>query len=509
MNVIDVVVSSMGKETPLQKAENTYRYEDVEVSFEERKGVVCYLTAQDTPVSYLKVYFEDKPSKESLVLGDAFERSYGDLEWKRLEDAGFMPWYFFLSEPNRVQAYGVKVRPAALCAWMIEDGRVCLHLDVCNGSRGVVLKGRKLEVAHILRGEYDGQDVFTACKSFCKKMCDDGIFPEKPVYGGNNWYYAYGKSSDAEILEDAKTIAELAEGLENRPFMIIDDCWSVNSCAGPWDQLRPTFKDMAKLAQSINEQGVLPGCWIRPLFYKNCEFPDAWILRRNDGGITLDVTVKEAREFVLQNFTRLKEWGYKLIKHDFTTFDFFGGFAFEFDGFLTQGKGEWSFADGSKTNAEIVVEFYKDVRKAAEDVMIMGCNTLSHLSAGLVELQRIGDDTSGVEWERTRKMGVNTLAFRLCQHGVFYAVDADCVGITQKIEWTRNRKWLDLVAKSGTPLFVSLSPDCKTEEIACDLRKAFQINSVQKDECIPLDWQVTKTPNRWKINGEEVVYDWE
>ena len=33
-------------------------------------------------------------------------------------------------------------------------------------------------------------------------MCDDGALPEKPIYGGNNWYYAYGNSSDEEILRE-------------------------------------------------------------------------------------------------------------------------------------------------------------------------------------------------------------------------------------------------------------------------------------------------------------------
>ena len=37
---------------------------------------------------------------------------------------------------------------------------------------------------------------------------------------------------------------------------------------------------------------------------------------------------------------------------------------------------------------------------------------------------RTGDDTSGRIWERTRRMGVNTLAFRLPQHNAFYHIDA-------------------------------------------------------------------------------------
>ena len=46
-----------------------------------------------------------------------------------------------------------------------------------------------------------------------------------------------------------------------------------------------------------------------------------------------------------------------------------------------------------------------------------------------MHLNRTGDDTSGRIWERTRRMGVNTLAFRLPQHNTFYHIDADCVGI--------------------------------------------------------------------------------
>ncbi len=40
--------------------------------------------------------------------------------------------------------------------------------------------------------------------------------------------------------------------------------------------------------------------------------------------------------------------------------------------------------------------FYRAVREAAADVVVLGCNTVGHLAAGLVEAQRTGDDTSGL-----------------------------------------------------------------------------------------------------------------
>ena len=49
---------------------------------------------------------------------------------------------------------------------------------------------------------------------------------------------------------------------------------------------------------------------------------------------------------------------------------------------------------------------------AGEGAMVIGCNALDHLAAGLFGLQRTGDDTSGTEWDHTRRMGPNMLGMR-------------------------------------------------------------------------------------------------
>lgn len=122
------------------------------------------------------------------------------------------------------------------------------------------------------------------------------------------------------------------------------------------------------------------------------------------------------------------------------------------------------------------------MREAAGDtIYIIGCNTMSHLSAVIFELCRIGDDTSGKEWDRTRKMGVNTLAFRLPQHNKFYAVDGDCVGLTTDISWERNKQWLQLLAESGAPLFIS----AKTEALGEAQKIAVKQLLPRLQECNP------------------------
>ncbi len=114
----------------------------------------------------------------------------------------------------------------------------------------------------------------------------------------------------------------------------------------------------------------------------------------------------------------------------------------------------------------------------------------------------------GVEWARTRKMGVNTLAFRMMQNGTFYAADADCVGIMGKFPWEYNGQWLKLLSRSGSPLFVSCKPDVPTEAEFDDIREGFRVNSVQSDRAVPLDWMESVCPEKWLINGEEVSFRW-
>ncbi len=51
-------------------------------------------------------------------------------------------------------------------------------------------------------------------------------------------------------------------------------------------------------------------------------------------------------------------------------------------------------------------DFYRLLREATGDMVIIGGNTILHLCAGLVELYRGWDDTSGREWSRTVGLAV-------------------------------------------------------------------------------------------------------
>ncbi|MBR6739534.1 MAG: hypothetical protein IKM04_00490 [Clostridia bacterium] len=487
------------------EGENT----DAEVRFETgERGLSVYLTAKQTRPIFIMLRWNIKTDEDTLVLGDAWERSYADLGWRNLSSYRFMPWYFLARSGEDTVGYGAKTGCNSFVSFSCDREGIVAWLDVRCGGRGVELGGRELHAATLISRDYGKADPFDALKDFCRRMCDAPLMPPYPVYGGNNWYYAYGRSSAEEILSDARLQAHLSEGLENRPFMVIDDGWQINGCCGPWEP-NERFGDMARLASDIKGMDVRPGIWVRFLEDKTKDFGEDMRIDRKGERRYLDPSRPEVLEYISETVRRIKGWGYELLKHDFTTFDMFGYWGRELNGAITK-LGDWSFADRSRTSAEIVLGLYRTIREAAGDMIVIGCNTISHLCAGLVELNRIGDDTSGLDWCRTRDFGVNTLAFRLAHHGTFYAADADCVGILgNNIPWHLNVQWLELLAKSGTPLFVSCPDGVLTEGQLEQMKQAYALASKQENTARPLDWMHTDIPSRWLIDGVERRFDWQ
>lgn len=493
-------------ETDPEKSEQVYDA-SVKLSMQD-KGLQAILQAEKTAVREVVLCWKKEADGAGKILGDHWERGYGDLEWKTPSAADIMPWYFLDARANECRAYGVKVRPGAMCYWKIIDQDVLLHLDVRCGGKGVVLDGRELLMAEILMEAYQEDDLFHAAKHFCGCMCTDAISAGFPVYGSNNWYYAYGKSSREEMLQDSAYLAAMTEGIENRPFMVIDDGWQVAHTeqynGGPWNEGNNAYGDMGQLAKDMKTLGVRPGIWFRPLLDRSEEIPAEWRLQSNKE--ILDISHPEVIRHVQEDMRRIAGWGFELVKHDFSTYDLLGGWGFEIGSKITEDG--WSFRDASRTTAELIVSFYQAIYEAAGDMLILGCNCIGHLGAGLMQMNRTGDDTSGVEWARTRKMGVNTLAFRMPQHETFFGADADCVGITDAIPWQKNRQWMQVLALSGTPFFVSVKPGTLSKEQEEELKSAYRTAASNTISSVPLDWKETKLPEHWMTFEGQKNFQW-
>ncbi len=498
---------------------NRWIYKDIEIEYDslEKKSDV-YLEAVSTPVYRVVFRWQGDMGQNVKLLGDHWERGYGDLEWRGIIPERVMPWYFLMYTTEVTHGYGVKTQPGAMCFWQVDQKTITLCMDVRSGGTGVVLNQKKLHVATIVwRKGQQNESSFEAATAFCKVMCDKPLMPKFPVYGGNNWYYAYGSSSHEEIIEDAKLVSSLATSNNNRPFMVIDDGWQIchqpSYNGGPWFSGNYKFPDMRGLAENMKELGTRPGIWYRSLLTYE-KMPSGFGLPVERSRIhnnlrkelVMDPSIPEVLEKVKCDIRQLAQWGYELIKHDFSTGDIFGRWGLQMSGQLTNDG--WHFNDRSKTSAEVIKDFYGAIREAAQDTLIIGCATLSHFAAGLFEIQRTGDDTSGREWERTRKMGINTLAFRMPQHGTFYACDADCAGITDQIPWYLNEQWLRLLAQSGTPLFVSADPKTMGSEQKKAIKEVFDIASKEIPVAEPLDWMHNTCPAKWRISGQIINFDW-
>lgn len=491
----------------LSRSGSTFGHADIAVEFiAGEKGKNVRLASPTHGINQIICRWSVDVIDDVRILNDHWERGYGDLEWRGYSTYRMLPWYFLVNDGTRTCGTGVMVQPNAFCYWELTPRELILVCDVRNGAEPVQLGKRQLDVCTIVSEIYENQSPFTAACAFCKRLSPVSLAPQQAVYGFNDWYYIYGKNSADTVRRDTETLASLTEGLENRPYSVLDAGWHLNDgngCSGGPLLPNRKFGDMKALSDDIKKMGVRSGIWMRPLMTSEL-LPDGVKIDSK----LLDPSHPEALRYIDESIRLLvDDWGYDLVKHDFSTFDIFGKWGFEMLGHLT-GPKTLRFQDKSRTTAEIILDVYRTIRKAAGKAAVIGCNTVSHLAAGLVELQRTGDDTSGKDWARTLKMGVNTLAFRMPQHEAFYAVDADCVGLTDQVPWQLNRQWLDLLAKSGTPLFVSADPEALGAEQRGALKDAFAFASAKHQVAEPVDWLDNTLPQVWRIEGETVRYDW-
>ena len=519
------IETETGRHSPVYcKDSGSYKCGEIElfVAVSDKKTEFSLKSPRENP-KFVFITWNVSNSAASKYLNDHWERGYGDLHWGGLGEKRVFPWYFAEYDGTVCNCVGVMTQCNSFCSWIVSPDRLVLKADVRNGSNGVRLGGRVLEMASVVaRNGKVSESPFDAIHNFCKEMCPNPRLPKQSVYGINDWYFAYGKNSEKLILELTDLVGDLIPRNDNKPFCLIDGGWNKISSKHPrsrggWsDDFRKSnelFPDMKSLADEIKRRGMRPGLWMRPLCAPD-NASEEILLSPNAHANNpqnyryLDPTIRRNRDYIKECFAAYSAWGIEMIKHDYSSYDIFGKWGFEMFASADMTRGDWSFYDKTKTNAEVVLDLYRLIRRECGDMYVIGCNTFSHLSAGLFELQRTGDDTSGLEWARTLKMGVNTLAFRAPQHNAFYSCDADCVGLRVDIKWELNRQWMELLAESGMPLFISPQPKAVGAEQRECIKKCFELASKTLPTGRALDWFETLTPQKWKLNGKIRTFNW-
>lgn len=443
--------------------------------------------------------------------------------WMKLGDRLQSQWFFLVERGGRTDGWGVRTQPNSFVAWNIAPGSLEAVFDVRAGGVGVKLGRRVLEAATLLHREgIPGERAYVAGRAFCRMMCPSPRLPKEPVYGYNDWYCAYGKNTATNFLADAAYVTAMAKGLKVRPYVVMDDGWQHNSPpvikkkrgffdsgCGPWDRAGATFgMDMKTFAAKVTALGAKPGLWYRPMRAWE-EAPDS--LKLAGDKRYFDPTVPEVKKRIAQEIGRFRDWGFKLVKADYITHDFFNLYMHNVADVSAIAPANLVWRDRSRTTAEVMLDIYRTIREAAGDGMVViGCNAVNHFVPGLFEVQRTGRDTSGRSWQKTAECGVNALGMRNMMNGTFYAADPDCVGLAEAgaVPWERNRDWLELIARSKSPLFFSWRRSLATKETRLAFRRAFSEVCSPGEPGEPLDWQENELPSRWRFVDGEREYDW-
>src|SRR5450432_836600 len=166
------VYSGLKDRTPLTRSGKVWSAKNFSVTTEVAgKSVAVLVAAPGASVTHIHVRWNAIISVKLVALGDAWERSYGDLGWRNMVPERVMPWYFATYDATSCHAYGVKTGAGALCFWQLDPEGVSLWLDVRNGGSGVQLGDRELPAATIVAREGTGdEDPIDALHAFCQQM---------------------------------------------------------------------------------------------------------------------------------------------------------------------------------------------------------------------------------------------------------------------------------------------------------------------------------------------------
>ena len=494
----------------------------------EKDSAKVIVHPSSSPVKYLKLRFFGDNFFVEKVYGDQWARSCakGELEWKAMKSDRILPWYCMLYSEGRVACYGVKTGCDSFALWQVDNHGITLFLNLCNANEGTDLK-ESIIACEIVELFSEGESVYSVAKRFAKKMCDAPVLPKGPVFGMNDWYWAYGDNNRESILRQTDYLRELTVGCKNRPCMVIDDGWQTERIpisgkynGGPWDG-NERYGDMRRLAEDIMKRNATPGIWFRSLLTMDKHPEEAILEMREAGGWIMDPSHPATLEKVEGIASHLTDFGFGIIKHDFSCPDFFGTTpdSVHQSYLLTENR---SYFDKTKTNAMLIKELYRAIQRGAGDADIVACDTVPHLTAGIHSMMRVGADTSGRVYEWTKRQGVNSV-MRLPINNCFFRADFDCAAFTARVDEDINLDFLEMCAYTGTATIASATPYILSDKGAARMADIYKIADSGKYELGIVNYENAGEPEifesedgtvrkefNWTkpYNGSRVAYGW-
>ena len=134
-----VTLRTGGQVVPMTGDGSRWKVREVEVTLEQagdRIGV--QVQAAETALEEVTLSWDVRPPAGASVLGDAWERTYGDVHWQA-PGTGKLPWYCIIRDANHTWCYGVRTGCRAFCSWRPDPTGLQLCLDLRNGGGGVTV----------------------------------------------------------------------------------------------------------------------------------------------------------------------------------------------------------------------------------------------------------------------------------------------------------------------------------------------------------------------------------
>ena len=136
----------------------TWNFRDVIIKLKNTKdSVAVFVHSPTLALQEVQLLWKIPAKKNAIVLGDAYERSYGDISWQQINATKKLPWYCVEHDENNTICFGVKTGCSAICYWRVADNNLQLNLDTRNGGNGVQLGGRMLNAVEIVTTKNERQ----------------------------------------------------------------------------------------------------------------------------------------------------------------------------------------------------------------------------------------------------------------------------------------------------------------------------------------------------------------
>ena len=130
-----IAVRCNGQWITLQGTAESWKLNEVEVTLKLNADFLSlYISAPGRELEFIQCHWKQNNSASSKVLGDDWERSYGNLAWDAPDMSKRAPWYVLISEGEQTQAFGVKTGSSTICYWQVSIESLDLVMD-CNSGR--------------------------------------------------------------------------------------------------------------------------------------------------------------------------------------------------------------------------------------------------------------------------------------------------------------------------------------------------------------------------------------